>query len=226
LALLATDPEIAASTLLGEGNLFEDPDAPWPYLITSRISGVAWRDAELSSDQRLPAAAELGEQIRRVHALRASTDGPFADLPARSVEAVSERHRAWDSLPPHLIGQIDDYVAGHESSDRVFIHADLTADHAFVEGGRLAEIIDWGDAMVTDPHLELAALHLDMFRCDKAVLRAFLDAYGWPVGEDFPRHALCLALLHPFDVFDPVAHLLPLQDIRTLDELATEIFAV
>jgi hypothetical protein len=142
------------------------------------------------------------------------------------VEAISDRHRTWGSLPPHLIGQIDSFLVGLEPTDRVFIHADLTADHAFVDGGRLTGIIDWGDAMLTDRHLELAALHLDAFRCDKVLLRAFLDAYGWPVGEDFPRQALCLALRHPFDVFDPVAHLIPLQDIGTLDELATEIFAV
>lgn len=42
--LLATGPEIAAPRLLGEGQLYDDVDAPWPYLITTRMSGVAsWR---------------------------------------------------------------------------------------------------------------------------------------------------------------------------------------
>ena len=105
----------------------------------------------------------------------------------------------------------------------------------FVENGRLAGIIDWGDAMVTDRHYELVQLYRDMFGCDKALLGAFLEASDWPVGKHFARQALGLALHrqavglaqhHTMDVFEPIAALLPLQDIGTLDELATELFAV
>src|SRR5205823_13579869 len=35
-ALVATDPGIAAPRLLGEGRLYDDADAQWPYLITTR----------------------------------------------------------------------------------------------------------------------------------------------------------------------------------------------
>ncbi len=105
----------------------------------------------------------------------------------------------------------------------------------FVESGRLTGIIDWGDVMVTDRHYELIQLYRDVFGCDKALLRVFLEASDWPVGTDFPRQALGLALHrqavglaqhHTMDVFEPIAALLPLQDIGTLDELATELFAV
>ena len=96
----------------------------------------------------------------------------------------------------------------------------------FVKDGRLVGIIDWGDTVVTDRHYELAALHFDVFRCDKELLRRFLAAYDWPTGEDFPRQALGLALLHRFDVFEPMASRLSLQEISTLDDLATELFAV
>ncbi len=73
-----------------------------------------------------------------------------------------------------------------------------------------------------------------MFGCDKALLRAFPEASAWPVGTDFPRQALGLALHrqavgvaqhHAMDVFEPIAALLPLRDIGTLDELASELFA-
>jgi hygromycin-B 7''-O-kinase len=224
--LVATDPEIAAPSLLAEGHLFDDADAPWPYLVTTRLSGVAWRDAELSSEQRRSVAAELGRQMRRVHGLSPSRDAPFPDVPTLNVEAISERHRGWGSLPPHLIAQIDGFLAGLGTFDRVFVHADLTADHAFVDRGHLTGIIDWGDAMVTDRHYELAPLHFDMFRCDKALLRAFLEGYGWPAGENFRGQALRLALLHSFDVFEPVSALLPLQEVARLDDLATELFAI
>ncbi len=230
-ALVATDPEIAAPRLLSEGRLFDDVDAPWPYLITTRMSGVAsWR-AELSTEQRLSVAAELGQQVRRVHALPPSGVATDAGWPALNVAAAAEQ----SSLPPHLIAQIDDYLARLGPFDRVFVHGDLVANHAYVEDGHLAGIIDWGDAMVTDRHYELIQLYRDMFGCDKALLRVFLEACDWPVGKDFPRQALGLALHrqavglaqhHTMDVFEPIAALLPLQDIGTLDELATELFAV
>ncbi len=230
-ALVATDPEIAAPSLLGEGRLYDDIHAPWPYLVTTRMSGVAsWR-AELSTEQRRSVAAELGKQVRRVHALRPPGVATDADWPALNVAAAAEQ----SSLPPHLIAQIDDYLARLGPFDRVFVHGDLTENHVYVENGRFAGIIDWGDAMVTDRHYELIQLCRDMFRCDKALLRVFLAASDWPVGKDFPRQALGLALHrqavglaqhHTMDVFEPIAALLPLQDIGTLDDLATELFAV
>lgn len=225
--LVSTDPAIAAPRLLGEGHLFDDFVAPWPYLITTRVPGVAWRDAGLSTEQRLSVAAELGGQVRRVRALRPSGNVPHVDRHAPNAAVAAERHRAWGSLPPHLIAQIDDYLARLGPFDSVFVHADLTEDHVFVEGGRLTGIIDWGDAIVTDRHYELAALCADVFRCDKAVLGVFLEAYDWPgwTGKDFPHQALGLALQHEFDVFEPVGAVLPLRDIATLDDLAKELYA-
>lgn len=230
-ALVATDPEIAAPSLLGEGRLCDDGDAPWPYLITTRVSGVSLRNAARSTEQQLSVAVELGKQVRRVHALRPSGVATHADWPALNVAAAAQQ----SSLPPHLIAQIADYLARLGPFDRVFVHGDLVANHAYVVNGRLAGIIDWGDAMVTDRHYELIQLYRDTFGCDKALFRAFLDACDWPVGKDFPRRALGLALYrqavglaqhHTMDVFEPIAALLPLEDIGTLDELATELFAV
>lgn len=228
--LVATDGDIPAPRLLAEGRLYDDVEAPWPYLVTTRICGVSWRDAELSTEQRLLVAADLGRHIRRVHALppvRVATDDDWLTL---DVVAAAEQ----SSLPPHLIAQIDDYLARLEPFDRVFVHGDLVATHTFVDNGSLTGIIDWGDAMVTDRHYELIQLYRDMFSCDKALLRAFLDAYDWPIGKDFARMALGLALYrqavglaqhHTMDVFEPIAAVFPLQDIDSLDDLATELFA-
>lgn len=230
-ALVATDPEIAAPSLLGEGRLHEDVDAPWPYLITTRMSGVALQDAEPSREQLLSFAADLGRQVRRVHALRPSGVAMDEDWPALNVARAAER----SSLPPHLIAQIDGYLTRLGPFDRVFVHGDLVAMHAFVENGRLTGIIDWGDAMVTDRHYELIQVYRDMFDCDKALFRVFLEACDWPVGPDLPQQAMGHALRrqammlvqHPSgDVFMPIAEKFPLQDIETLDDLATELFAV
>jgi hygromycin-B 7''-O-kinase len=68
-----------------------------------------------------------------------------------------------------------------------------------------------------------------------ALLREFLNASDWPAGDDFApktlglalyRQAVGLAQHHTFDVFHTLPALLPLQGIDTLDDLATELFAV
>jgi aminoglycoside phosphotransferase (APT) family kinase protein len=139
------------------------------------------------------------------------------------------------SLPPHLIAQIDHYLARLGPPQRVFVHGDLMSRHVFVDDGRLTGIIDWGDAMVTDRHYELAKLHLDLFECDKALLRVFVDAGNWPVVRDLAHKAMGQALYRQAhglsqhrttDVFYALPALLPLNDVGTLDDLATELFAV
>jgi len=228
-ALIATDPAIVAPRVLANGQLCDSADAAWPYLVTSRMSGVPWRDAELSAEQRLAVAADLGEQVRRVHALPTTGVATHEDWAAVDVTAGAER----SSLPPHLVAQAADYVARLGPAEPVFLHADLVETHVFVEGGRLAGIIDWGDALVGDRHLELIQVYRGLFDCDRELFRVFLDASGWPVGEDFAQHALGCALHRQaiglaqhngMDVFEPIAEQFPLHEIRTLDDLATELF--
>ncbi|MFW6075987.1 MAG: phosphotransferase family protein [Chloroflexota bacterium] len=230
-ALLATDPEILAPAVLASGNLYDDDDAPWPYLITSRIPGVAAPFAEVSREQRLSLAKQLGKQIQRVHALPHTGVATHDDWPALDVAAAV----ANSSLPPHLVMQVDDYLARITPFDDVFVHGDLAAMHVFVDDGRISGIIDWGDAMVTDRHYEIIQIHRDTFRCEKEQLRVFLEASKWPVDDDFPYKAMAHALYRQTimltqhqggDVFEPVAALFPLDEIATLDELAIELFGV
>ncbi|WP_329520222.1 phosphotransferase family protein [Spirillospora sp. NBC_01491] len=225
---LSTEPEILTPGLLGWGSLSGES---WPYLISGLVPGVAWHHAGLSAPERLSAAAELGGQVRRVHALPPPDGLPRPDLRGLDLTAALVR----SSLSPHLVAQADDFVEGIGIGVPVFVHADLVAAHAFVRDGRLTGVIDWGDAVAADPYLELAQIHRDTFDCDKALLRAFLDAYNWPDDAGFPRRALAFALFrqahgltqhHSIDVFVPVAARFPLQDIATLDDLATELFGV
>jgi hypothetical protein len=229
LSLVSADPLIVAPGTLGEGSLFDD--GAWPYLVTRRVSGRAsWPD-EPSDEQWPSIAAELGTQVRRIHALRPPGIATDANWPDLDVVAAAER----SSLPPHLVAQVEEYVARLGPFDRVFVHGDLVAQHVFVQDGRVTGIIDWADAIVTDRHYELIQIFRDTFDCDKALLRVFLDASDWPVGPDFPQRALGHSLRrqammlaqHPSgDAFEPVAEKFPLQDIDTLDELAMELFAV
>ena len=86
------------------------------------------------------------------------------------------------------------------------LHCDLNADHVLggFEGERWRPVgvIDFGDAMIGDRMYDLVALHLGLFRCDKRLLRAFLDDYGSDerLRRDFARRAMSMTLLHQFDV--------------------------
>ncbi|PVE13188.1 phosphotransferase [Streptomyces scopuliridis] len=106
LALVATDPEIAAPRLLGEGRLYDGADASWPYLVSTRIHGDAGERSELSAAQQLALAEELGPQVRRVHALPPSGVATGADWPVLDIAEAARR----SSLPPHLAAQAADYA--------------------------------------------------------------------------------------------------------------------
>ncbi len=231
LMLVAADPMVAAPRLLGAGRLYEDHPAQWPYLITSRMPGVASSCVTLPSEQRVSIAAELGQQIRHVHKLRPSGIASAADWQTQDIAVAAKQ----SSLPPRLVAQIHNFLERLEPFDNVFVHGDLCASHVFVVNDHVTRVIDWADAMVTDRHYEIVQLYRDMFGCDKNLLRVFLQASNWPVDRSFPfkalglalhRQAIGLAQHHSMDVFEPIAARFPLKDIGTLDELAIELFAV
>ena len=142
---------------------------------------------------------------------------------------------AASSLPARLHDQIDDFLVRIPDDEPVLAHGDLTARHVFVESGRLAGIIDWGDAMLMDRHYEVAKLHLDLFDGDKDLLRTFLHGANWPVGPDFAQRSLAFALhrqaiglvQHPdaMDVFHKLPAMASIDEIDSLDELAEALFA-
>lgn len=226
-ALLAGDPRIAAPRLVASGEW----DAGWSYLVMTRVSGTTWEQASFGEGERLAAARDLGVQIGRVHALEPG-DGidRYAAWPRLTVSAAFEQ----SALPKHLVAQADAYVAGLPAPDEVFSHGDLFEGNILVEGGRVTGLIDWGDAMVIDRHNELAKIHLSVFGCDKALLRAFLDGSRWPVADDFPRRALGAALVRQavgiaqhglgFDNFYLVPKVTAGMRVDTLDDLARVLF--
>ncbi len=148
--------------------------------------------------------------------------------------ACRNNHLAWGSLPERLVDQLDGFLRPVEDLLEPgvaphLIHADLTGDHLL---GRLRDgrwetlgLIDFGDARVGSLFYELVALHLDLFRGDKRLLRAFLEAYRPPAAllQDFPARAMTAALLHQFNVWTPVMAALERQrrEIASLEEFAS-----
>jgi aminoglycoside phosphotransferase len=228
-ACLARDPEISAPSIVGEGRLFDADTDAWPYLITTRMPGVAAERAGLSWEQERALAVAAGRQVRRVHALPPAGVPTHADWATVSIAEAAAR----SSLPPHLAAQAEAYVAQLGPFERVVTHGDIVANHVHVVDGRYQGIIDWGDMTVTDRHLELIQVYRDLFHCDRALFRVFLEAAEWPVDADFPlkalggalhRQAIGLAQHSGIDVFMPIAERYPLNEIATLDDLATVLF--
>jgi hygromycin-B 7''-O-kinase len=135
-------------------------------------------------------------------------------------QGCADRHRAWGSLPACIVEGLEEYVV--PPGPARLVHADLTAEHLFVHDGDLAGIIDWGDAMTTDPHYDLGPLHLGAFGADTTLLGAFLAGYGWHIDNGFARLAMSAATCHRHDLFPDLPP--ALQRLRTIDELAAALW--
>jgi aminoglycoside phosphotransferase (APT) family kinase protein len=205
------------------GSLFPGSDDEWPFLVMERLDGLAWRDANLDFQTAESIARHLGSQIRHLHQ-SAAIDLHLGreDWIAAHGQQAAERHQTWGSLPKHLIDQIPTYLGSYDAQRRCLVHGDLTEDHLFVKEGALLGIIDWGDAMVTDPFYELGALHLGAFAGDRRLLSQFLRGYRWRLDEAFVDHALQVALMHEFDLFGPISTLT--EHSSTLTALAKQLW--
>lgn len=221
--LLLAHPEIPAARLIADGALFTH-GWPWPYLITTRLAGSAWRRTAPRCAEQPRVAREIGRAIRQAHDLPAP-GGPLweRDWLASLRTSCVDRHRRWGTLPDHLVHQIDSFLAPPSPLRRV-IHADLHDDHVFVSRGHLVGIIDWSDALLADPYYELPALHLHTFRARRPLLEAFPDAYGWQVGADFAGRAMTMTLLHEFNPLGRAQQYMDIAAATTLEALAESLW--
>jgi 8-oxo-dGTP pyrophosphatase MutT (NUDIX family) len=115
--------------------------------------------------ERLTAAdgAAVGGFLRRLHDTRAGVyDGTgvlgAADARAELVEGLAGmRARVLPLLPADRRADGEallDAVA--EPTTACLVHGDLGPDHVYVTGGRVSGVIDWTDARIADPALDLA----------------------------------------------------------------------
>ena len=236
------NPRIRPARLAAAGALFHSGEQGWhwPYLVFEYIPSISMGAAREQAcfEDRLRAAAELGETTRWLHALPIEDSAvfpnshqPYLDFLIRQRTDVTSRQREWGSLPARLIAQIEDFLPPVEALVDTtrpphLIHADLTADHLL---GRLNDdrwtslaLIDFGDARTGSLLYELCALHADLFRWDSRLLAAFLEAYGISIDADLPRNLLATMLLHQFNMFFGIEELL--AQAGSLNELAAQFY--
>lgn len=242
---LLRERAIPVPAIVAAGEVFSAGAAPggwpWPYLIYEFIAGVSIGEVweQMGQVEHLAVARSLGSILRRLHAVPLTGSPVFLDtwepyksfLTTRAAQAV-QAAREWACLPDHLIAQITSYILPPEMLVRAevrphLIHADLTGDHLLgrLDGGcwSTVGIIDFGDAMVGSIYYEVVALHLGLFRRDRQLLWAFLDAYGWPAEarHGFPARAMTSALLHRSNVLIDVP---TLDRTMSLEQLAEDLW--
>jgi hygromycin-B 7''-O-kinase len=180
--------------LLADGVLRDRSD--WPYLITTFMPGVAWREARatMPAAARLAVARALGERMAHVHTTPIPSGGgwPLPDAWPRFVAdrlaAAPDEWRTRAALPERVIAEAEALLRGVDWFDRPprLLHADLTEDHALVteQAGEwaLSGLIDWADAEVGDPTYEWVVLYFGFCGGDAALFRAFLSGYDLALG--------------------------------------------
>jgi hygromycin-B 7''-O-kinase len=231
--LLAADPSIPVPALRGEGILLD-----WHYLVYDIVPGESIGLSSASQGDKLFVARWLAQNVRRIHNLSLDDSTLFHPDPDIYRAFLEKQYQNINrsTLPSWIVNSLPDYLLSLEDllQDRptpYLIHADLTRDHilglASANGWRPNGIIDFGDAMAGDIYYELIALHLDLFNCDKHLLKEFLKSYGFIPPVDFPRRAVNMTLLHNFDVLGYILGLHPeLQKIRSIEELASILWDI
>jgi hypothetical protein len=155
-----------------------------------------------------PALPEVGVGLRRLHAVRLPGFGWLAEASWDARGEVSLLHRSWLGFLQSICGDArslaDSYVVAAPVAEAVaaaidahaaalaaveggsLCHGDLKAAHILVEAGRLAGMIDWGDAVVGDPLWDIARFapradggSVSLLLAGYNPERAMVDALAW-----------------------------------------------
>lgn len=142
-----------------------------------------------------PAFRELGTILRALHAVKVPGFGTLAEAAWNQRGEFTLRQHSWPAfltsictdarglanscaLAIPVVDAVEKVMDAHAAalSDVTgsLCHGDLKANHIFVEGERLAGVIDWGDAVAGDPLWEIARY---AHRGDARSLSVLLSGY-------------------------------------------------
>ena len=220
--IVSTCHEIPIPAVISHGRLFNNQAGwHWPYLIFELVSGynLSSLRSNITTENLACIIEDLGRMVRHLHSLPVpngfylkQTWDRYANMLEKNRADIELRHRKWGDIPEHLLCQITTFISNTKylipsNTQPFLLHGDLTADHILLDWAgnewKINAIIDFGDALVGDPLYELIAVQIDLFQCDKDLLKIYLQAYGsdYEIGLSESRKLLCLCLLHPFNVF-------------------------
>ncbi|MHB8245798.1 MAG: phosphotransferase family protein [Acidimicrobiales bacterium] len=173
---------------------------PYPFVAYRALPGVA---ADHLTEPSAAFAADLGEALGRLHVIdpcrvpATPTGREEEALGVHLTDLVTyasavRAHLTDDRLAeaePYLTGRID---VPHAACSRRFTHNDICAEHVLVDpaDGRLSGIVDWTDAMATDPVVDFVGL---ITIGDWAFIDQVIAAYPLALDEDFGARVTWLA---------------------------------
>lgn len=181
------DVGCAAPAIRGLGRL--GPDGRMSALIMEYIEGCPATPGH-------PAYAEVGVRLRRLHETRIPGFGWLAETAYSDGGEFVHSHGSWLGFLHSVVDDVrrmaDSYAiaksvaeaaasAVDAHSDAItavaigsLCHGDLKAAHVLIDSGRLAGVIDWGDAVIADPIWDIARF---AHRADEASLSLLVEGY-------------------------------------------------
>lgn len=195
LQQLEQEPGVSVPRVLGYGRQGQYIE----YNVQTRMPGKAMRHVSLDSEARDAVLTELGKTLRRIHELpqepfRQSGLFPaddsleivqarFAAYFASMTTRIREEGRPWSvDCTPEEIAELA-VAALPRTDERVALHSNPGPEHTFVfpETGAYSGVIDFGDAFISHPALDLRRRAGPQDR--DAIMRGY--TYDGPVSDVF-----------------------------------------
>ena len=243
LDALQSQGEIPTPEIAGYGHIADAGGVSWAYLITRYCPARPYSEMrhELTDEDALSFAAQLGRMLRALHALDPSQ---FASAATERVwtDVVAERRRAAideliqagvlaTTIVSALESLLDQAIETDRRESRVVVHGDLGPDHVLCtptgNGWEIEALIDFGDAKIGQREYEWMPLWLGFCERDANLARELLNAYDPDLIEapGFPTRTIAWTVLHDFGV-DALKQLwhergqpAPIESIEALQEL-------
>lgn len=167
---------------------------PWPCFVMEWIEG----EPQYAPADRIDFARQAAEHLARIHnAVSAREDLAF--LPAATENCAENPGRtSQTSRDAFRTGQISAALPVTRRNDRVLLHGDFWPGNLLWREGRLVAVVDWEDACLGDPLIDLSISRLDMlWIMGLEAMRVFTAHYQSLVAFDFsnlPYWDLCAVL--------------------------------
>lgn len=175
--LAAETPELSVPRVVGHGRERTTVGAldgvTVEYTLMTRMPGIAMRHAALEDGARRETLLHLGVVLRRIHSLPVAPfvasgffpgDLSFVDTQIRfgnyfheMADKIRAEQRPWRLLlTPEQVGA-KALASMPRSNERVALHSNPYLEHVFVypENGAYAGLIDFGDAYISHPALDM-----------------------------------------------------------------------
>ena len=166
-------------------------------LLTTRVPGRPAVDVAPDLPALATTLAELLTALHAVpHADATAVVEPDPDGAEEWLRVIGEEYAAArDGVPPDLREPVEAFLATPPPAPAtrlVFCHNDVRDDHVMVDpaSGLVIGLIDWGDAVLGDPALDLATVLADFGR---PTLARVLAAYGGPREDGLEERLLHVA---------------------------------